>query len=207
MGMRGSGLSNRGGLGVFVVGFVGCGRALLPLRDAVLSPPSRIDLTLSNRPGLVTEAAVSPGLWVWMLDAVTDFVNPPRVVFDGDLIRDFAGVPFPAAMRAMDDFVGVITDAMVMDRGIMDEYLTAVVGRGKKLASRETGRLLDASSSMCCLARLAAETGSASSMRLDRFWVDRGSWLKGGLIFLRDEAGHVSLGWAGSGRSSRLALD
>src|SRR3569833_1368752 len=137
MGMRGSGLSNRGGPGVFVVGIAGSGRARLPLRDAVLSPPSRIDLTLSNRPGLVTEAAASPGLWVWMLDAVADFVNPPRVVFDGDLIRETAGVPFPAAMRAMDDFVGVITDAKVMDRGLPAESLPAVVGRGKKLASRE----------------------------------------------------------------------
>jgi hypothetical protein len=81
------------------------------------------------------------------------------VAFDEDLTSKPREGVFTLAALASEDLVGVIRDARLdLDRGIPRP---TDLGTGIELSSRETGRLLDASSSMYCLARLAVTAGSS----------------------------------------------
>jgi len=103
------------------------------------------------------------GLLVAKLFAVTERGIPLNVDFDGDLTNE----PWPAALalsdRARDDLVGVISEEKLgLDRGTADPG-PEDFGRGIALPSRDIGRLLDASSSMCCRARFTGEGGLADA--------------------------------------------
>ena len=154
--------SGRAGAGVLEAKAEGSGRALLGLA-ALAVAPRNMALTLSNRLlGLLTAAASAGAtrLAVGRLFVVADRGMPPSVAFDGDLAsRPCEGV-FTLMVRDRDDLVGDIRDARVdFDRGMPNP---ADLGTGIELPSRETGRLLDASSSTRCRARLAGAAGSST---------------------------------------------
>ena len=112
---------------------------------SVFFSPRRIDLTLASRPGLVVDSVIEVVSIARRLFVVIDLLIPK-------LDRDEGGAAagdLTLAARASEALVGVMRDAMVNERGIPGVSFPAVVGRGKKLQSREAGRLLEASSSIC----------------------------------------------------------
>jgi hypothetical protein len=170
----------------------GRGSVLLGL-DALTFAPRNIALTLSNRLwGVLISLALGSlsavKLVVGRLFVVADRGIP--LAFEGDLISE----PCPGVLTLValdkDDLVGVIREARVdFDRGIPNP---ADLGAGIELPSRETGRLLDASSSIFCRARLAVARGSSTAFA--------------GVDFVAPEAGVSGLKF-GASSSSRFALD
>src|SRR4051812_45772528 len=118
---------------------MGCGSPVLLALTSVFFSPRRIDLTLARRPGLVTDSVTEVVSTVRRLFVVTDRLIP-KLDRGGDLRSDPAAGDLTLVARASEALVGVMMDAIVNERGIPGASFPAVVGRGKKLQSREAGR-------------------------------------------------------------------
>lgn len=142
-------MSTRGGAGVFDTGAAGSGRALPGFSVSSLRV-LRMDLTRSKRLGVRSRR---PGVRAPLrLAVVADLFRVGSSDVEGEAV---APGPFEA-VRDRDALAGLMRDMVDLEcLSVAPESFPLDSGRGIELPSREMGRLLEASSSTRCLARLA----------------------------------------------------